>query len=743
MDEIVLNDSEDVVHTIVSTWRQQCASRSKENSTQSDPLVLKSADTQTELPETVEVQTDEMANYLSDVQAKLALNSLVSASSLMEEQLSQNRTSHAFDDYDVQWDEERNTITKLYTLRDAAFEKQQLQLSSSTASSVSSSSSSSSLSNKALYSAIKTSSNLSSFYANQHYVDDSSPSSNVSTTSNNESDSAPGCSSLTWNNIGTRLAVGFGRQNHFGWCDHSSRLVVYSRFSPSSSSSSSLHGHLVSFSSSSSSSVSSSSSSSSSLSYHSLVSSFQKHIEFVLDIPCCVTSLSFHPEKPSILAVGLFNGEIHIYDLNRDADSLLDSASFSSFSSSSSFQDKDKDKDKDKDMHVMNSTIDDFFHHEPISKLCWVRDISAKGGGLEKGERVYELVSVSGDGKVLFWSLLNQLSHPYHGVILTPSKKYQGHGTSRSNALLGGTSLSFSIDNVNYIIGTQGGGIIRSFQPVRSLRRVGTMYKVGEFHWTADAYQLLDLSPEKSEVRRHVEKYVRLKGIKQIDCLTIFDARPDLRKLYPPATKFAYDAHAGPIFSVAFSPFHRNIFLSCSSDGTVRLFNALQSKPLLHFELSNITSQTLSIASSSSCPTVLDSNSLSPSSSFSFSSSSSTCYSSSLYASSKGSMLAGYLLDVVWSTSRPLVFAVCDVSGRIHLFDLKESVLAPVLSIQANTEQMPVTAITFNQKDPSLLSSCDLLGNVIVWQLSSRLSTLQVGETVILEKMGRVSPEEE
>lgn len=39
---------------------------------------------------------------------------------------------------------------------------------------------------------------------------------------------------------------------------------------------------------------------------------------------------------------------------------------------------------------------------------------------------------------------------------------------------------------------------------------------------------------------------------------------------------FAYSPHTGPIHATAYCPTHRNLFLTSSNDGTVRLYSTLQ-----------------------------------------------------------------------------------------------------------------------------------------------------------------------
>jgi len=134
-----------------------------------------------------------------------------------------------------------------------------------------------------------------------------------------------------------------------------------------------------------------------------------------------------------------------------------------------------------------------------------------------------------------------------------------------------------------------------------------------------------------------------LTNLKAIDLQAVYQAKPGPIKMFPQASKFAFEAHAGPVYALSASPFHRNLFLSCSTDTTARLYNILRPKPLLYLEPSQ-----------------------------------------------------SYLFDVAWSPARPLVFAVADADGKVHVYDLKENVLSPVLVIPV-CEGKGVTAISFNQ----------------------------------------------
>ncbi len=151
----------------------------------------------------------------------------------------------------------------------------------------------------------------------------------------------------------------------------------------------------------------------------------------------------------------------------------------------------------------MASSADDFFHREPVNKVAWVRNpVDARVGG-----RSFQLASVSGDGKLLFWELQHKLAFFVEGAALKPTRGYAGHesvlqlqdaggqdapgdggsddpagfeasggsGWSSSPssaaslaaryAVMGGTALAFSpLDWNSYVVGTECGGVLRGLQ---------------------------------------------------------------------------------------------------------------------------------------------------------------------------------------------------------------------------------------------------------------------------------------
>merc|ERR1712110_90114 len=76
-------------------------------------------------------------------------------------------------------------------------------------------------------------------------------------------------------------------------------------------------------------------------------------------------------------------------------------------------------------------------------------------------------------------------------------------------------------------------------------------------------------------------------GIKAVSCEQIFESSPEINKLYPNQLQHFYSGHSGPVFNVQFSPFHRNLFLTTSFDGSIKLFNLLKGQSIIEFETQN------------------------------------------------------------------------------------------------------------------------------------------------------------
>jgi dynein intermediate chain 1 len=126
-----------------------------------------------------------------------------------------------------------------------------------------------------------------------------------------------------------------------------------------------------------------------------------------------------------------------------------------------------------------------------------------------------------------------------------------------------------------------------------------------------------------------------------------------------------YDGHHMAVYAVRWNHFHPKVFLSCSADWTVKLWEQSSKRALMSFDL----------------------------------------------ASSVG--------DVVWAPYSSTVFAAVTADGKVHVFDLNKNKNEP-LCAQAVVKNAKLTRLCFNPKEPILLVG-DGRGTVLSLKLSPNL----------------------
>eukprot|EP01116_Phalansterium_solitarium_P014006 TRINITY_DN31494_c0_g1_i1.p1 TRINITY_DN31494_c0_g1~~TRINITY_DN31494_c0_g1_i1.p1 ORF type:complete len:553 (-),score=150.15 TRINITY_DN31494_c0_g1_i1:65-1723(-) len=285
---------------------------------------------------------------------------------------------------------------------------------------------------------------------------------------------------------------------------------------------------------------------------------------------------------------------------------------------------------------IAQSAMTDESHTEPINRIAWLKDSE---------RRLSRLVTIGSDGRVLLWTLQQRLDTTWR---LTLTQAYvlslRAKSVGDMSAATGGTALSFNVDDVAaFVTGTEGGRLYKcALQGLERLREADRAEQAG-----------------------------------------LTNAPPPAKLPIENPVQFTFESHAAPVHSVSSSPFHRNLFLSCSADTSIRLYHALKPKSLL---------------------------SLVPS--------------------------ASYLYCVTWSPIRPLVFAACSGDGRIFFYDFAKSKSKPVVTLEANTRKVAVQHIRFNQKAAKFLASGDSLGVVKIWQLNQHLTVERPQERAQLDALG-------
>lgn len=113
-----------------------------------------------------------------------------------------------------------------------------------------------------------------------------------------------------------------------------------------------------------------------------------------------------------------------------------------------------------------------------------------------------------------------------------------------------------------------------------------------------------------------------------------------------------YLGHHMAVYSIRWNPFHERIFISCSADWTVKLWDHNISTAVMSFDLGNAVG------------------------------------------------------DVAWSPYSASVFAAVTSDGKVHVFDLAENKHEPLCE-QKVVKRAKLTHITFNQQDPIIIVGDD------------------------------------
>ncbi|CAF1585827.1 unnamed protein product [Rotaria magnacalcarata] len=125
-----------------------------------------------------------------------------------------------------------------------------------------------------------------------------------------------------------------------------------------------------------------------------------------------------------------------------------------------------------------------------------------------------------------------------------------------------------------------------------------------------------------------------------------------------------FDAHEFAVYAVQWSPFHPNVFVSCSADGTVKIWHEKINEYLMRFDL---------------------------------------CTS---------------LQDIAWSPYTSTMFTVAGADGKVYMFDIYSNKLEPICEQRLAKESRKMcTKIAFNPIHPILL-----VGDETGWTICLKLS---------------------
>mmetsp|Transcript_30586 Transcript_30586/g.30073 ORF Transcript_30586/g.30073 Transcript_30586/m.30073 type:complete len:184 (+) Transcript_30586:1334-1885(+) len=176
------------------------------------------------------------------------------------------------------------------------------------------------------------------------------------------------------------------------------------------------------------------------------------------------------------------------------------------------------------------------------------------------------------------------------------------------------------------------------------------------------------------------------RGYKEVNPIHIFNAKPEMKLLYTVPFNFNYEKQYGPNQAVSCSPFIRKLFLSCSIDGSVKMYDINNNRSIASFEPSSNE----------------------------------------------------YLMDACFSPFRPAVFAVIGTKGKPYIYDLTISKKSPAYILENEEEEKVVNSggvkISFNPKQRDFLAVGYMDGMTKIYKLNYSLSNLKKNEKKFLSE---------
>lgn len=361
----------------------------------------------------------------------------------------------------------------------------------------------------------------------------------------------------------------------------------------------------------------------------------------LLETDAFATCVAFHPTVSTLLAAGTFSGEVILYDISATDDQSGTSARllFSNFGTTqgANYGDSHYSGGGSKaggaggggGAGAAGGGSGSVTAKDPINKLVWIED-STRVESRESHR--YLLCAASSDGSVAFWSVLNRFSDPVALGLLQ----------NRRHGPLGVLSVAFA---------SAGGQ-----------RRVPK----------SDAAMVL-ATDSGDVVRGKVPPYVAAKAAAAAATSASASAAQPQRVAGMNDTDFAGEGHkhSGPANAIDTSPFFRNVFLSCSSDGSVRVFSLLDMQHKLALVPSPDTKH--------------------------------------------------FLYGAAFSPVRPGVIATCSRNSQVHLYDLAQSRVEPAFTVKkAGTEDSAVLCLGWSAQG-SYFATGDARGCVRVWNVAAAL----------------------
>ena len=254
-----------------------------------------------------------------------------------------------------------------------------------------------------------------------------------------------------------------------------------------------------------------------------------------LEVNSCMKCLDSHPKKNNIFVAGGFNGEIYYINLS---------------------------KENNKDFIEFTSKIESEFYKECVISVKFIKF----------DENVYYIASISEEGRVLIWNPEHKFKYPVIGYCLE-------HKVDRNILQINPTVfIDNPFESCDFRVGAYDGAIYKcnftrpNFDSGNTHQHI-FMDKKGVV-WRNDVRVFISNMKDKdvSDLKNAFEKKCKDRRLANLTMEEFLKLRPDVRKIYKNALKYNYEKHFSPVTSINFNYFVKNLIVTTSYDGSLRLY---------------------------------------------------------------------------------------------------------------------------------------------------------------------------
>ena len=267
-----------------------------------------------------------------------------------------------------------------------------------------------------------------------------------------------------------------------------------------------------------------------------------------LEVNSCIKCLDSHPKINNIFVAGGYNGEIYYINLSKGNNS--------------------------KDYIEFISKIDSAFYKECVVSLKFIK----------YDENIYYIASISVEGRVLIWNPEHRFKYPVLGFNLE-------HKIGRNLSQLNPTIfVNNPFESCDFRVGTYDGSIYK-FNFTKPNFDTGNIHqfifkdKKGVV-WRNDVRVFISNMKEKdvSDLKNIIEKKCKDRKINNLTMEEFLKLRPDMNKIYQNALKYTFEKNYSPLTSINFNYFVKNLIVTTSYDGDLRLFHGDEKDLKFFFE---------------------------------------------------------------------------------------------------------------------------------------------------------------